>query len=102
MFFVKQIMTFNDIQPWTMNYNNPKSAMSLLGLGPRGSENITLFDFSLGNDLGNAHFAGALELKANHCIYLHSPTLTNYNSLVLQAVDLVLHAILSMMVMEAF
>ena len=47
----------NGIQPWTMNYTNPKSAMSLLGLGPRSSENITLFELlSLGNDLGNTHF----------------------------------------------
>ena len=72
----------NGIQPWTMNYNNPKSAMSLLGLGPRSSENITLFDLlSLANDLGNEHFTGALDLRANHCIYLHSPTLTNYKVL---------------------
>ena len=72
----------NGIQPWTMNYTSPKSAMSLLGLGPRSSENITLFDLlSLGNDLGNTHFTGALNLRANHCIYLHSPNLTNYKVL---------------------
>ena len=72
----------NGIQPWTMNYTNPKSAMSLLGLGARSSENITLFDLlSLGNDLGNTHFTGALDLRANHCIYLHSPSLTNYKVL---------------------
>ena len=72
----------NGIQPWTMNYTNPKSAMSLLGLGPRSSENITLFDLlSLGNDLGNEHYTGALDLRANHCIYLHSPSLTNYKVL---------------------
>ena len=47
----------NGIQPWTMNYNKTKSAMSLVGLGARSSENITLFDLlSLGNDLGNTHF----------------------------------------------
>ena len=72
----------NGIQSWTMNYTNPKSAMSLLGLGARSSENITLFDLlSLGNDLGNTHFTGALDLRANHCIYLHSPSLTNYKVL---------------------
>ena len=72
----------NGIQSWTMNYTTPKSAMSLLGLGARSSENITLFDLlSLGNDLGNTHFTGALDLRANHCIYLHSPSLTNYKVL---------------------
>ena len=72
----------NGIQSWTMNYTHPKSAMSLLGLGARSSENITLFDLlSLGNDLGNTHFTGALDLRANHCIYLHSPSLTNYKVL---------------------
>ena len=65
-----------------MNYTHPKSAMSLLGLGPRSSENITLFDLlSFGNDLGNEHYTGALDLRAYHCIYLHSPTLTNYKVL---------------------
>ena len=72
----------NGPQPWTMNYNNPKSAMSLLGLGPRSSENISLNDLlSLSNDLGNEHYTGALDLRANHCIYLHSPNLTNYKVL---------------------
>ena len=37
--------------------------------------------FPIGNDLGNTHFTGALDLRANHCIYLHSPTLTNYKVL---------------------
>ena len=47
----------NGIQPWTTNYTSPKSAMSFLGLGPRSSENITLFELLLlGNDLGNTHF----------------------------------------------
>ena len=40
----------NGIQPWTMNYTNPKSAMSLLGLGARSSVNITL------NVLMQGHF----------------------------------------------
>ena len=35
----------------------------------------------LGNDLGNEHHAGTLDLRANHCIYLHSPTLTHYKVL---------------------
>ena len=69
----------NGIQPRTMNYTQPKSAMSLLGLGPHSSENITLNDLlSLGNALGNTHFTSALDLRSKRCIYLHSPTLTNY------------------------
>ena len=81
------ITQFNDdsndgIQPWTLNRNDPKSAMSLLGLGPKSSENATLNELtSLGNSLGNSHYTGALDLRANHCIYLHSPTLTNYKVL---------------------
>ena len=81
------ITQFNDdstdgIQPWTLNRNEPKSAMSLLGLGPKSSENATLNDLiSLGDALGNSHYTGALDLRANHCIYLHSPTLTNYKVL---------------------
>ena len=72
----------NGTQAWTLNRTQPKSAMSLLGLGPRSSENKTLSDLlSLGNDLGNTHYTGALDLRANHCIYLHSPTLTNYKVL---------------------
>ena len=72
----------NGIQPWTMNYTSPKSAISLLGPGPRSSENITLVELlSLGNDLGNTHLTGALDLRSNRCIYLHLPTLTNYNVL---------------------
>ena len=64
----------NGTQSWTLNRNDPKSAMSLLGLGPRSSENATYNDLiSLGNSLGNTHSTGALDLRANHCIYLHSP-----------------------------
>ena len=65
-----------------MNYTSPKSAMSLFGLGHRSSENMSLSTLlSLGNNLGNDHNTGALDLRANHCIYLHSPTLTNYKVL---------------------
>ena len=73
---------FNGQQPWTLNRNDPKSAMSLLGLGPKSSENATLNELTnLGDSLGNVHYTGALDLRANHCIYLHSPTLTNYKVL---------------------
>ena len=81
------ITQFNDgsndgIQPWTLNRSEPKSAMSLLGLGPKSSEHATLNDLiSLGDALGNTHYTGALDLRAHHCIYLHSPTLTNYKVL---------------------
>ena len=68
--------------PWTMDFSNPKSAMPLVGLGPRSSVNKLMDHLvSLGNDLGNEHHTGALDLRANHCIYLHSPTLTNYKVL---------------------
>ena len=73
---------FNGMQTWTLNRSDPKSAMSLFGLGPRSSENATLNELViLGNALGNTHYTGALDLRANHCIYLHSPTLTNYKVL---------------------
>ena len=73
---------FNGIHSWTLNYNNPKSAMSLLGLGLKSSQNTPLSTLlALGNVLGNEHYTGALDLRANHCIYLHSPTLTNYKVL---------------------
>ena len=72
----------NGTQPWTMNFANPKSAMSLLGLGPRSSANQLMSELvALGNSLGNYHYSGALDLRANHCVYLHSPTLTNYKVL---------------------
>ena len=72
----------NGTQSWTMNFANPKSAMSLLGFGPRSSENQLMPALlALGNSLGNYHYSGALDLRANHCIYLHSPTLTNYKVL---------------------
>ena len=49
----------NGTQSWTLNRNDPKSAMSLLGLGPRSSENATYNDLiSLGNALGNTHYTG--------------------------------------------
>ena len=65
-----------------MNYRNPKSAMSLFGLGHRSSENVSLSTLvALNNILGNDHNTGALDLRANHCIYLHSPTLTNHKVL---------------------
>ena len=68
--------------PWTMDFSNPKSAMPLVGLGPRSSVNKLMDHLvGLGNDLGNEHHTGALDLRANHCIYLHSPTLTNYKVL---------------------
>ena len=70
---------FNGIHSWTLNYKNPKSAMSLLGLGHKSSQNTPLSTIlALGNVLGNDHNTGALDLRANHCVYLHSPTLTNY------------------------
>ena len=73
---------FNGIQNWTMDYRNPKSAMSLFGLGHRSSENVSLSTLiALNNNLGNDHNTGALDLRANHCVYLHSPTLTNYKVL---------------------
>ena len=56
--------------------------MSLFGLGHRSSENVSLLTLvALNNNLGNDHNTGALDLRANHCIYLHSPTLTNYKVL---------------------
>ena len=56
--------------------------MSLLGLGHKSSESTPLSTIlALGNVLGNGHNTGALDLRANHCIYLHSPTLTNYKVL---------------------
>ena len=59
----------NGTQPWTMNFANPKSAMSLLGLGPRSSANQLMSELvALGNSLGNYHYSGALDLRANHCV----------------------------------
>ena len=56
--------------------------MSLLGLGHRASENVSLSTLvALNNILGNDHNAGAPDLRANHCIYLHSPSHTNYKVL---------------------
>ena len=53
--------------------------MPLLGLSPRNSEHATYNDLvSLGNALGNIKYTGALDMRANHCIYLRFPTLTNY------------------------
>ena len=67
----------NGTQTWTMNFANPKSAMPLLGLGPRSSANQLMPDLiALGSNLGNYHYSGALDLRANRCVYLHSPTLT--------------------------
>ena len=36
---------------------------------------------ALNNVLGNDHNTGALDLRANHCVYLHSPTLAHYKVL---------------------
>ena len=65
-----------------MSFANPKSAMSLLGFGPRSSEHQLMpVLIAWGNNLGNYHYSGALDLCENHCIYLHSPNLTNYKVL---------------------
>lgn len=70
---------FNGIHSWTMNYKKTKSAMSLLGLGHKSSQSTLLTTIlALGNVIGNGHNTGALGLRANHCIYLRSPTLTNH------------------------
>ena len=64
----------NGIQPWTLNRSEPKSAMSLLGLGPKSSEHATLNDLiSLGDALGNTHYTGPPDLRANRCIFYMSP-----------------------------
>ena len=65
-----------------MNFSNPESAMPLVGLGPRNNVNKLMDHLvALGDDLGNEHYTGALDLRANHCICVHSPTLTNYKVL---------------------
>ena len=65
-----------------MNYARPMSALSLIGLGPRSSQNTPYADIlALGDTLGNAHSSAALDLRSVHTVYLHCPTLTNYKVL---------------------
>ena len=72
----------NGQQPYTLDVNRLRSAMSYFGLGPRSDDNPSLDDLtSLGNDLGNTHFTSSLDLRPYHCVYLHSATLTNYKVL---------------------
>ena len=40
-----------------------------------------LASIALGINLGKYHYSGALDLRANHCIYLHAPQLSNYKVL---------------------
>ena len=55
------------------------SMAQLLGLGPRGSMNISFDQLQLLTaSLGTTHFSGAVDTRRHHCIYLHSPTLTNF------------------------
>ena len=79
------LRTFNDSNcqvSWAMNYTRPASALPLLGLGPRSSQNTTYADIlALGDALGNAHSSAALDLRSVHTVYLHCPTLTNYKVL---------------------
>ena len=54
------------------------SMAQLLGLGPRGSMNISFDQLQLLTaSLGTTHFSGAVDTRRHHCIYLHRPTLTN-------------------------
>ena len=58
------------------------SMAQLLGLGPRGSMNISFDQLQLLTaSLGTTHFSGAVDTRRHHCIYLHSPTLTNFRVL---------------------
>ena len=79
---LKTYDTSNGHVSWTMNYTRPSSAMPLLGLGPRSSQNASYADIlALGDALGNTHSSGALDLRSVHTVYLHCPTLTNYKVL---------------------
>ena len=54
----------NGMVPLTPHYTQPKSAMSLFGLGPKSNENTSLSHLlTLGNDLCNTHNTGALGLR---------------------------------------
>ena len=79
---LKTFDTSNGRVPWTMNYARPASALPLIGLGPRSSQNASYADIlALGDALGNAHSSAALDLRSVHTVYLHCPTLTNYKVL---------------------
>ena len=70
--------------PYNINYKNPQSLMQLLGLGKRGSRNTLwpeLFRLLQGSTLGTEFFTPAVDVRRHHCIYLHSPTLTNFRVL---------------------
>ena len=67
------------LEAYTPYYNS--SMAQLLGLGPRGSMNTSWEQLQLLANLGTTHFSGAVDTRRHHCIYLHSPTLTNFRVL---------------------
>ena len=72
---VNQTRGPSGLEAYTPDYNS--SMAQLLGLGPRGSMNISWEQLQLLANLGTTHFSGAVDTRRHHCIYLHSPTLTN-------------------------
>ena len=73
---VNQTRGISGLKAYTPYY---KFAMAqLLGLGPCGSMNSSFDQLQLLTaSLGTTHFSGAVDTRRHHCIYIHSPTLTN-------------------------
>ena len=76
--------TGTSLTPWIANYDNPQSCMQLLGLGPRSSlhtSRASLVQAIFQDSLLTSTTTGAVDIRRNHSICLHSPTLTNYKCL---------------------
>ena len=70
--------------PWTPDYQNPRSAMQYIGLGRRSTKNLSwpaLISVIQSNGLFTLEHSGAIDVRRCASIYLHSTTLTNYKCL---------------------
>ena len=77
-------LTGTALTPWIANYANPQSCMQMLGLGRRSSLNTSRAALLLASaeaSLLTSTTTGAVDIRRNHSICLHSPTLTNYKCL---------------------
>ena len=77
-------LTGTALTPWVANYGNPQSCMQMLGLGRRSSLNTsraTLLHAVFQDAYLTSTNTGAVDVRRNHSICLHSPTLTNYKCL---------------------
>ena len=77
-------LTGTALTPWVANYGNPQSCMQMLGLGRRSSLNTSraaLLHAVFQDSYLTSTNTGAVDVRRNHSICLHSPTLTNYKCL---------------------